>query len=145
MKIVDDYLEVTEPEIAVLFLREKVEVADDIGVTREAILRFLYGISKDIGIFGVTLSDEKLKDVIFRYGKIRIPKATVKKVCEAKEKEASFAYNSSMPGDESPRYHNSGFHVALHLESDITYFKASALTIGKTVGELRELVEWMEK
>ena len=129
MKIVNNYLEVTEPEIAVLFLGEEIE--------------YCIPNLDDIANNKYEWKSEKLD--IKSYGlvyKIRIPKETVKKVCEAKEGEAYFSYTPLYKDWEYPFYgkYNSQEENGIRI-----FIKATALTISKTVGELRELVEWMEK
>ena len=137
MKIVDDCLEVTEQKIAVLFLGERAESDGEVGVICSI---HRDGWQLEVESFEHGAVYEAVYDS-FQYP-IPIHKATVKKVCEAKEGRPSFAYDTLYPGDETPHYSNSKIHPCC---DNPTVIKANALTIGKTVSELRELVEWMEK
>ena len=136
MKIIDDYLEVAEPEIAVLFLGEEIK-------THQGRTVILAGIYKRywVGIYiGCISAREK-----YEYP-VRIPKETVKKVCEVKEGDSIFfTYPLEEDlGDERPPHYGNRYEDKFEDLFQLC-LKANALTIGKTVGELRELWEWMEK
>ncbi len=126
----NDHLEVTDPEIEVLFLGKEIETPDGpaklIGTnSQDGLYRFQYMFSDGDWHW---------------FFSIRIPKATVKKVCEQKEGEAWFILSSQETFDthDEPIY---GHKWRKHFTAK--GIKANALTIGKTIGELRELWRWL--
>ena len=136
MKIVDDYLEVTEPEIAVLFLGERAESDGEVGVICSI---HRDGWQLEVEPFNHGAAYEAVYDS-FQYP-IPIPKETVKKVCEYRidfDNCAWLGWGKVHEDFNSPIYGLPNVTICAKL-------KANALTIGKTVGELRELWEWMEK
>ena len=132
MKTLDNYLEITEPEIAVLFLDERV------------ILNYHEGklsmVSKEecpFTIYTYTNTDNDYEKWALFY----VPKETVKKVCEYRidfDHCAWIGWSEKHEDFNSPLYGLPNVTICAKL-------KANALTIGKTVGELRKLWEWLEK
>ncbi len=133
----NDHLEVIEPEIAVLFLGEEVETPDGpaklIGTnSQDGLYRFQYMFSDGDWHW---------------FFSVRIPKSTVKKVCEIKEGDAYFIIASAFSDVIKPNYFPNATKEFLnylnHMKQEFKCIKANALTIGKNVGELRELWRWL--
>ena len=134
MKIIDDYLEVTEPEIAVLFLGKAVEFPI---MNR--------GWQTDGTLDGVEKSEFWIRffnDSGTAVEIIRIPKETVKKVCEAEEGKACFRIRYKKVEVCSFDYYIT--YQSSWMQTNRIFLEVNAITIGKTVSELRKLVEWME-
>ncbi len=125
----NDHLEVTEPEIAVLFLGEEIETPDGpaklIGTnSQDGLYRFQYMFSDGDWHW---------------FFSVRIPKATVKTVCaDKKYGDPCFTWCNLHTDKDDPKY-----RIAWTDDFMRWAVKANALTIGKNVGELRELWKWL--
>lgn len=129
MRIENDYLRITNQQEAAVFLEEEIETPD--GPAR------LTDISLRIG-----------KPAIYHYAidehdwcwafVFRVSKAVVKKVCTAEEGKPGFNLTEIGEAAVFPMYRMfDGERSAPSI-----WLKANALTIGKTVGELRALIAW---
>lgn len=142
MKIKGDYLIVDTPEEAVCFLGEEVEVFYLNG-WHIAVLGMI-GLKQVEGEFYQITVDGGVEDAEFSVVEypLRIPRETIKKVLEPKEREAYVGFQAKCPEKECPFYGNYLSHDFKTI-TRASLLKANALTIGKTVGELHELWRWL--
>jgi len=140
-KIKSDYLIITDSVEKILFkdyeIFEPRERLDDGTVEKwyDDLIVF------DEGLFGI-------EDYLFTDKPFKVHKSIVKEVCEPKEDDAIF-YWKKYDGvtlhelDDFPEYFNcisDLIHLVIDIK-DIEYIKANPLSISKTIGELRELMQ----
>jgi len=122
-KVKSDYIIIDDPVEAVLFLNRK-----------GTFVHF-----KDLeGKYEVVISTFGLSYLIRKIGYFKIHKSVVREVCKAVE------------GYPVLRFKDTGFifYEPVYdgiMAEDIGYIKANALTIGKSVAELKELIKWYKE
>ncbi|GEM_PF-5908225 len=123
-EILSDYIIVTDPKVAVEFLGKEVHIQHHSG---------------EGGNMGC--NHEVIKSLIDKKGYIKIHKSVVKEVCEPKEGDAVFCFYA---GDEMEDYYPAYLQYSKFTDYN-RVIKANALPIGKTIGELEELIGWYKE
>ena len=131
----DKGLQTDDPKIAVLAF--DIDPCDNAGLANIS-----YESDGCVGrcVFGISDEDGCLREDI----EITIPWPLVKQAIEPVEGEPCFPFMYDAPNDSKPGYFPSLPDHYVHWYG-ISLIKANAITIGKTVGELRELLKRVEE